>query len=136
MKKKYIYIGVVIIVILIAIFSINFNKEPEEIEELEESEEIVNQETAYPADCSAINLEIVEANPSIKILTIKRGVGEGDLDKIQVKINGDISQVGATNVKENKEQVFVLDIESGDTVEISAILKDRTVCQVADTITV
>ena len=105
MKKEKIYIGLaIILVVVIAIFMINNNKE-EVVEEEEKEPEIT-----IPEGCSTINLEIVGADAARKILTIKRGVGAGDLDKIQVKINEDVSQVNAQNVNEGKEQVFVIDM--------------------------
>jgi hypothetical protein len=125
MKKEHIYVGIAIIIVVIAILLINNNKQ----EVVEEVEEII-----IPTGCENIDLEIVEANAARKILKVKRGVGEGELDKLQVKIGDDVSQVNAQNVVEGKEQVFIMGISSGDVVEISAILKDRTVCPVADTV--
>tara|TARA_B100001971_G_C18166659_1_gene524605 strand:- start:436 stop:819 length:384 start_codon:yes stop_codon:yes gene_type:complete len=125
MKKEHIYVGIAIIIVVIAILLINNNKQ----EVVEEVEEII-----IPTGCENIDLEIVEANAARKILKVKRGVGEGELDKLQVKIGDDVSQVNAQNVVEGKEQVFIIGISSGDVVEISAILKDRTVCPVADTV--
>ena len=128
MEKRYVYIGAVIIVAIVLIFTV-FNRDSEEIVN-ERSEE--TEKTNVPG-CASISLEIIDVNPIRKLLTVKRGLGEGDLGMIQVKINDDVSKVNAQNVLEGKEQVFVMGIDSGDVVEISAVLKDRTVCPVADT---
>ncbi len=128
-KKEYKYTAIVIVVLIILALIFNFRENLIPVEEPE-------PEVTIPTGCENINLEIVKANAPRKLLTIKRGTGDGELSKVQIKINEDITQLGAANIKENKEQVFVLGIDSGDTVELSAVLEDGTICPVADTVSV
>jgi hypothetical protein len=115
-----IIVGIILLVLLLVFF----------LKPLEEDSEIVESLTA----CDTLDLKIQEISANYNTLKLIRGVGEGNLAKVQVLINEDFEYIAAIDLKESETKQIILDINEGDQVKIIPILNDGIICSISDSV--
>jgi len=120
-------IGIIALILIIAIAIILFSKK-------DSSSNKNADNIIQPSECLTINLKISETNPTTNMLKITRLAGAGDLYQINILVNGNLfDNLLASDIKEGDTKILLVNINPGDKVEISPILKDGTICSVSDT---
>jgi archaellum component FlaF (FlaF/FlaG flagellin family) len=122
-----IIIVILAIVIIGYLLIVNFGKKDSNDINKEGQEKVSNQ-------CLTIKLTIESLEEVTNLMKISRGIGEENLSKIKVLINGKaITDLVANDLKESSSKIFLVPLNSGDKVEISPVLKDGTICPTSDT---
>ena len=86
-------------------------------------------------DCLKVQLEITKAEVGVNAIEIKRAVGGDALSGVNILVNGTLQTGAGTSspisALETKTYGLGDALNSGDKVEIAAILVDGTVCDIA-----